>query len=825
MKPSFSVSASLRLCGLLLVLALTAAAQTIPAPKDTLGFTPGDDRKLASWAQTVDYFQKLDKASDRMTFQEIGKTTMGAPFVYATISSPANLRLLKKYEQINAKLADPRTIKSNDAAARALIKQGKTIVLITCGIHSTEVGGYLSSMLIAHRLASSNEPGIQKILENTIVLLVPSLNPDGVDIVKNWYDKTLGTPYEGTSPPELYHKYVGHDNNRDWYAFTQVETQLTVDKIHNVWHPQIVHDIHQQGENGSRLFLPPYMQPVEPNVPKQIVEGFTELGNAMAADLRAKGFQGITTNSTYDAWTPARAYSHYHGGVRILSETASAKIATPVTKKFEDLRVPADDGYDPKVESPNFGPVWKGGEWHLRDITNYMTTAAFALMNHAADNREKWLSRFYEIGKEAVRPKKGGELNAFILPFDRTSYAKRDAGAHDPSKIGESNSKFDAIARHENLIDILKRGGVEVHETASFHVGKKTYPAGTAVVRLAQPYGLFAKALLEKQVYPDLKDGNGIPITPYDVTAHTLPFLMDVEVVEASQPVTIGKTGGERSPGYGMGCSHPPIYRTYQSANPAMDEGWTRWIFTGPDNFASGCGKFSSITNEEIRSSNGIDRGDGYNGMVNAIIFPDQPPNQILNGYPKGTMPDEYTGGVGKEGVENLKKFVEAGGTLVFLNRASNFAIEQFNLPVKDVTQGTARKDFYIPGSILRTELDLTHPIAKGMPQQSIAWFENSPAFDVDPSVVSPGFSRPPTQTPPEGGTHNAPVRIIATYPKDPKQILLSGWALGAEKIAGKAALVEFTIGKGKIILFGFRPQYRGQSLATFPLLFNAISQ
>ena len=191
----------------------------------------------------------------------------------------------------------------------------------------------------------------------------------------------------------------------------------------------------------------------------------------------------------------------------------------------------------------------------------------------------------------------------------------------------------------------------------------------------------------------------------------------------------------------------------------------------------------------------------------NIAIFPDQSPNQILNGYPKGSMPDEYTGGVGKEGVENLRKFVEAGGTLVFLNRASNFAIEQFNLPVKDVTKGLARKDFFIPGSILRTELDLTHPIAKGMPKESIAWFENSPAFEIqaDPLTLTNNF------------------KIIARYPTDPKNVLLSGWALGAEKIAGKAALVEFTIGKGKIVLFGFRPQYRGQSLATFPLLFNAI--
>ena len=169
-----------------------------------------------------------------------------------------------------------------------LIARGKTIVLITCGIHSTEVGSYLSSMLIAYRLASSDDPEIQNILKNTIILLVPSLNPDGVDIVKNWYDKTLGTPYEGTEPPELYHKYTGHDNNRDWYAFTQVETKITVDKIHNVWHPQIVHDIHQQGAYGSRLFLPPYMAPVEPNVPKQIVAGYTELGNWMAKQMRAR---------------------------------------------------------------------------------------------------------------------------------------------------------------------------------------------------------------------------------------------------------------------------------------------------------------------------------------------------------------------------------------------------------------------------------------------------------------------------------------------------------------------------------------------------------
>lgn len=762
----------------ILTLGVWSVVAQIPSPKDVLGFTPGDDRKLASWAQVVDYFKKLDAASDRMIFEEIGRSTMGAPFVYATISTPENLRNLGKYKKINAQLADPRTFRSDDTAAKKLIAQGKTIVLITCGIHSTEVGSTLSSMLIAHRLTSSNEPEIKKILENTIILLVPSLNPDGVDIVKNWYDKTLDTPFEGTEPPELYHKYAGHDNNRDWYAFTQVETQLTVDKIHNVWHPQIVNDIHQQGANGSRLFLPPYMQPVEPNVPKQIVEGYTELGNYMAETMRKAGYQGITTNSTYDAWTPARAYSHYHGGVRILSETASARLATPITVKFENLRVPADNGYDPKVESANFGPVWRGGEWKLSNITDYMTTAAFSLLNHAADNRERWLTRFYEIGKEAVRPRRAGELfGYYVEPFSE-------------------------------LAKVLSIGGVEFLDTDR---------SDNQLVKIAQPYGAFAKALIEKQAYPNLKDEKGNPIPPYDVTAHTLPLLFGENVSEVYAPYRfkIPNIGREHSKDYGPCGKIDKRYAIYKSFIASMDEGWTRWVID--ERKRHECFDYFSIRNQELASTNLSDR-------YSFIIFPDQSPNQILNGYAKGSMPDEYTGGVGKEAVENLKRFVEAGGTLVFLNRSSEFAIEQFNLPIRNVVKGLARKDFYIPGSILRTELDTKHPIAKGMPQRSIAWFENGPVFEVDQSALSPGFSRPGlTEKPPEGGTQN--VTVIARYPSDPKQILLSGWALGAEKIAGKAALVEITMGKGKIVLFGFRPQYRGQSLATFPLLFNAISK
>lgn len=738
-----------------------ATRANVPAPEDVLGFKPGDDRKMASWAQVIEYFQRLDAASDRVMFEELGKTTLGAPFVLATISAPENLARLETYKDIQRRLADPRTLgPRGEAKAEGLISNGKTIVLITCGVHSTEIGSTLSSMLIAHRLAASDDADVREILRNTIILLVPSLNPDGVDIVKRWHDRVLGTPHEGTTPPELYHKYVGHDNNRDWYAFTQIETQLTVDKIHNVWRPQIVHDIHQQGQFGSRLFLPPYMQPVEPNVPKQLVEGYTELGLFMSRNLLAKGFKGITWDSTYDAWTPARAYSHYHGGVRILSETASANLSTPVNLKFEQLR--SRDGYDPQKATPNFPEPWRGGEWRLRDITNYMTAAAFELLTHASANRERWLRRFYGIGKEAVRPRRPGELFAWIIP---------------PS---ENSAK---------LVVTLERGGVETMMVDRLTVDGITYPAGTTVIRMDQPYAGFAKALLETQRYPDLRDTAGHPIPPYDVTAHTLPLLMGAEAKPVFKPF---KFREKLVAGKGQDSgSATPRFALYRSHVPSMDEGWTRWALEQEKL------RYSSIEDKEIRAGN-------LRAKFDTIIIPDQSPRAILEGHRKGTMPEEFTGGLGAEGVKALREFVTAGGTLIALNEASDFAIEQFELPLRDVTANLPRTEFYAPGSIMRTLLDTTHPITKGMPRESIAWFEDSPVFEIKDGA-------------------KARVKVIARYPETGTP-LLSGWLLGAEKMRGRAALVEVGMGAGRIYLFGFRPQYRAQSLATYPLLFNAIN-
>jgi hypothetical protein len=545
------------------------------------------------------------------------------------------------------------------------------------------------------------------------------------------------------------------------------------------------------------------MQPVEPNVPKQIVAGYTELGDFMAREMRAQGFKGITTNSTYDAWSPARAYSHYHGGVRILSETASCKIATPITVKFSELKK-EDEGYDPRKESAAFGPLWRGGEWHLRDITHYMTTAAFLLLRHASENRAGWLSRFYAIGKEAVRPRNRGELWGFTI-----------------------NSASNWTSYH--LEGMLKRGGVEVIYTKRKPIVRnpqslRLWAPQEAIVRLDQPYGDFAKALLERQRYPDLVNSFGQPIEPYDVTAHTLPLLMNVEVHPLFHSVKYDAVEVERTEL--MWGKRQPFTKiaVYKSNVPAIDEGWTRWAIEHDANF------LNQIVRGEDESENGtltVNRWSLKDQEARAgklwekydtIIVPDQDPKTILNGYKADKMPPEYTGGLGPAGVKALREFVEQGGTLVCLNRASTFAIEQFKLPVRDVVANLSEKEFFVPGSILRIELDTTSPIAQGMPKESIAWVEDSPVFEV---VSDRGSS--PTVKGSAGETSAANVRIIARYPTD-KNPLLSGWLLGGDRIKGKAALVEVTLGKGRIILFGFRPQYRGQSLATYPLFFNAIS-
>jgi hypothetical protein len=815
-----------------------AATQAVPAPESVLGFVPGEDRKLASWGQVLDYLRVLDAASARVSVEEVGKTTGGRPFVIATVTSEANHARLEEIRRDNARLADPRGL--GDAEAEHLVARGKTIVAMAYSIHSTEVGGTLAALRLLHRLAASDDKQVQAMLDATVLLVIPSHNPDGTDIVNEWYRKQLGTPYEGTPPPVLYHPYVGHDNNRDWYMFTQQETLLTLLYLHQRWHPQIFHDVHQMGARGARLFVPPYADPWEPNVDPALTAAVGALGSHVASRLTTAGRSGIVTGALFDAWTPARAYPHTHGGVRILSETASARIASPLEVKREELEGRGSE-YDPRTASGNFPAPWPGGTWRLADIVETQLQASLAILEHAAQNREHWLRTALVARRNAVARR---EPFAFVIP----------PGQADASAV-------------RRLVEVLRLGEVEVERAqAPFVAGERRYPSGTLVVRLQQPASGFAKTLLERQRYPDRRDyAGGPPKAPYDVTAHTLPLLLGVQVESVAAPfeaelTALGDAAFEpgrvegRGPRFALGHSsgdlaalgrllargvearwsldafedagrrfpagtllvpgsarrtleplvaelgivaravharpHSLTLRTprvglYRSWVPSMDEGWTRFVFEKEMGVA-----YQSLVDRDVRAGRLAERFD-------AIVLPDQSEATLRGGHAKGSMPEEYTGGLGAEGAEALRAFVETGGTLVALDTASGYAIEALGLKLKDALAGVDAKTFYCPGSILEVSVDTQQPLAHGLAPTLPVWFEGSPAFEVQQGLV------------------------LARYGDgDP---LLSGWLLGGERLRGRAALVEVPVGKGRVVLLGFRPQYRAQSRVTYAALLNAL--
>lgn len=470
-----------------------------PTPEEHFGFRPGDDRKLARWPAVVAYFERLAQSSGRIRIDHLGKTTEGRPFISAVITSEENMARLEELRRIHCRLADPRGLGDREAAA--LLAQARAVVMISCSIHATEVGGTQMSPELAYELCSGDDEVTRQVLDNVIFVFVPCLNPDGLEIVAGYYDETLGKPWEGGQLPRLYHKYVGHDNNRDWFMLTQVENQLAVEKVQNVWHPMIVFDQHQMWPTSFRFYLPPYIDPFDPNVDPLLQHETTVLGSSMMMELLQAGKTGVTHSIIFDCFSPSRAYQHYHGGVRILSECASCKVATPIEVAFKDLQ-PARDGSDPKVSSVAQPLPWPGGTWRLRDIVEYDKVSAWGCLKHAARYRDMWVRNFLQIGRNGLALAKP---YAYVVP------------AH----------QSDPVTAYE-MLGVLAKGMVEIHRARQpFVAGGVTYPAGSHVILVAQPYGRYAKTLLERQVYPDLRVfPGGPPKPPYDITAHTLPLQM-----------------------------------------------------------------------------------------------------------------------------------------------------------------------------------------------------------------------------------------------------------------------------------------------------------
>ena len=836
----------------------TGNGKPIPPPAQHLGFEVGEDRRLAGWSEIVAYFNTLDELSDRVRTLEIGRSTKDNAFLMSIISSPDNLEYLEDYRAIQEKLADPRMI-ADDSESRRLVEKGRAVVAITCSIHATEVGASQMSMLLAHELATSESDEVAAILDNVILLLVPSANPDGIIDVKKWYESTLGESYEGVMPPFLYQHYTGHDNNRDWFMFTQQETRLVVEHCFNAWRPHVVLDMHQTRSNGVRMMVPPFIDPMGPNVDAILNAESAMLGAAMAADLTAQGKAGVSMNVVYDAYSPNRSYQQYHGGVRMLTEAAGVRIATPVNVPERDLQ--SDRGETPTEITWNHPLPWKGGTWRLRDVVEYDLAAAKSCLSHSARLKTTLVGNFLKVGKNSIE--RGGPPYAFVIPTQQ----------HDQSAAAE-------------MLDALRMGLVEVHEAKEAFKGDgHPFAAGSRVILSEQPYWGYAKTLLEQQKYPELlTHPGGTPKAPYDVTAHCLPIQMGVNtysirgrfaanlrLLEKGEPSWVtehsdssdnisghtGHTVGEKErqsawlvpaeanssarlvnkllsleakvsrlrepvtldgssfgrgaflvegvgaterlelqsnarllqPAMSLPDAEPirmrmPSVGVYKSYIASVEEGWTRYVL---DEYGF---NYSSITDKEVQEGCLRERFD-------AIVLPHQQVWHIHRGHRESYYAPQFSGGLGDKGAGELRMFVEQGGTLIAWDGAARYAIRHLELPVRNVLADMKRSDFYCPGSLLAVLLDTGHPMAYGMPSLAGVMFYDGPAFDIRRG------------------------RVIAKYPL--RNPLFSGMLVGPQHLYNRTALASVPLGKGEVVLFGFRPNFRAQARGAYKLLFNAL--
>ncbi len=677
------------------------------------------------------------------------------------------------------------------------------------------------------------------------------------------------------------------------YLFSQKESQMTAKVLWHEWFPAIWLDEHQQGTSGPRIFTMPATDPINPNVDPLIYRLNSLYGQSQAAALEAAGKTGIIFNSTYtNFWEGAMAWAGWwHNEVGLLTEVASVRIATPTvqqmadpsrppanaapatggrstatgpggaTNEFEaerrrqfeqpDAPLPAPRDITPRTEYPR---PWLGGKWTLRDIVDYELISTFALLDTAADRRETLLRQIYDINRNTIEAGKKGELGtgkekafAVLIPM---------AGQHDPDEAVD-------------LVDKLMIGGVDVYRAkAEFTQDGKTWPAGTFVIPFTQVFARYAKDLLEKQTYPEVRRSPGAPAeAPYDVSAWSLGMQFGVKTTFAKsalpeglalEPVTskpryrleASNSGGNwRFPYNGAtaamlvnrllgagakvsltkpdggsvpyvvaaakseawkqavegfdlvstAASKAPALSTvlnkprvgiYESYDPSMDEGWTRYILDQYD-FA-----YTKLHNAEIKAGQLRQKFD-------AIILPDQRGTGILNGLDYKTIVPEYRGGIGEEGLEALKRFVAEGGTLVALGEASDFVLDKFPLGVKDLKRTLSRDQHFAPGTVVSLQVDTSNPVGWGMAPDTFGFYINSPFFQ-----LTEGFS-------------SQKVSVVARYPNT--GVNASGWLRGEDLMLGRAAVVTVEMNPGKIVLFGIRPQHRAQTHATLPMLFDAL--
>ncbi len=847
---------------------VAAAQRRITSPEEFFGFRLGSDRKIARWDRIVEYYTLLEKESGgELRAVNMGPTTMGNPFLLVIISSSANIGRLERLRQTNTRISDPRGLTEPEVSK--LIGEGKAVICQSMSLHASEIGGTQMAPELAYDLVSKSDEATQRILDNVIFLLVPSFNPDGAIMVADWYQKTLGTEYEGTDLPWLYHKYAGHDNNRDAFQTNLVESQYMAKILFRDWIPQAYLDHHHMGSYGARIYVPPYAEPVRPFADPLIWREHSWYGAHIAYKEEEAGMSGILNTAQYSGWGHFGFHwiTPFHNIAGMLTESASAKLATPIYIHSDQLRGDTR-GLPAYEEQTTFPDPWPGGWWRLRDIIERQKISAWAVLDLAARNRETVLWNAFLKGRRQTERGERGKPVEYVIP----------AAQHDRLTAAK-------------LINKLLVQGIEVHRATKDFASTegKNYPAGSYMVSLAQPKMGLIRYLLGRTLYPDnahTRDGGGSPIRPYDMATDTMFEFMGVRVdpvdealkgdfLKLTEPVPVsGKAAPEAScytfdgrlndsfkavnlilnggarvwrvdeardglqPGdfivkvpsgidltdiarqtgvdfkalkyeFKQGSHEVKrlrtgMYQRYRGGN--IDEGWTRLLleqFSFP---------YTTLMDAEIKKGN-------LNEKYDAIILPDdstdtitgdRPTSNLRSGErrhryipPEDSTPPEYRSGIGSEGVNALKSFVQKGGTLIALGASTDLAIEKLELPIYNVLANKPSKEFFCPGSTLKVRFNNGNPLAYGMPAEGLALFFYSPAFAIIPNE------------------HNERYEVIVRYAD--RDLLQSGWLIGEGNLVRKAAMISAQYGEGKAILIGFRTQHRAQTHGTFKLLFNAL--
>ncbi len=854
-RPAPSGAVSLALAALLtLGAARPAAGQSIPSPEEYFGHAMGADRQLVRWDRLVEYYQMLGEASDRIVVQEVGPTTLGNPFLVLWISSPENLANLDEIQRMNHVLSDPRG--HDEQVIEAAVRDGKVVFLQAYGLHSTEVAASQTAAEVAWLFATRTDEEMTQILDETVSIIVPGMNPDGTNIVTDWYDQWVGTEYEGSGPPELYHHYVGHDNNRDAFMQNTVESQYVAELLFRAWTPQAFIDHHQMGAYTARIYLPPYAEPIRPGGDPLVWREMAWYGAQMAYKMDEHDLPGAIGAAIYSGWGHFGFHwiTPFHNIAGMLTESASARLATPLYVHPDQLE--GSRQLPEYEEQTTFPSPWQGGWWRVRDIVERQVVATFSPLELAAKNRQTVLRNAYNKATRQTQRGAEGDVKAFVISVDQ----------HDPLTM-------------QKMVNKLLLQGITVERaTRDFVHEGRAYGSGSYVVSMAQPKRGVIRWLLGQTYYPDnsyTRDRQGDPIRPYDMSTDNLAEFMGVRVdpvaspitasltrvtgmIDPSGTVTAGASGyvldgrlndsfeavnllfaagvsvrrawrdgsGVRQGDFVVAADADPavvrriaeetgvdfaplgadasastfaltrqrvgMYQRYHGGN--MDEGWTRWLL---EDFSF---EYATIMDAEILRGALRERWD-------VIVLPADSRQMMVDGpNDVSSTPPPYRSGFGDEGVAALREFVENGGTLVTFAQAGDLPLADFDLPVENAVEGVWGNDFWSPGSTLHMRVDTTDPFAWGMPRDALATY--LAGGQVYETVA---------------GARSADVRRLATYPE--RDILRSGWLLGEEAIANRAAVVAVDRGEGTVLMLGFRAQHRAQTHGTFKLFFNALMQ